>query len=402
MTPRALAWRTITASPARALLAMSGIAIIGALLFDMLLLSRGLLVSFRDMLDSAGYDVRVVATDSFPLLRIPVPHATTLAAQLERLPEIQEVAVVRTDRAVASLGRASQDVTLVSVSPTAERRAWQVVSGSSLAGVTEKLDHPPLLVSRRLAASLDLAPGATLKLRVLLPGAPSALPLVTFTVVGIAEFAFDLSDDFTAATTTDAFRQTQADRGSDDADLVLVSSRAAFGPAAAAAAIGQVRPDVKPFSNEEIVSRFNENGFAYFRQISFVLSSITLGFAFLLISTLLTMSVNQRLSEVAGLRALGVPRRRIAAALLWESTWLVGGGGLVALPLGWLLALRLDHLLKQMPGLPERLHFFVLEPRALVLHIALFAAAGVGAAVYPIWVATRLPIAATLRRDAIS
>ena len=112
--------------------------------------------------------------------------------------------------------------------------------------------------------------------------------------------------------------------------------------------------------------------------------------------------MNQRLSEVAGLRALGVRRRRIAAALLWESAWLVGGGGLMALPLGWLLAMRLDHLLKQMPGLPEHLHFFVMEPRAVLLHVALFAAAGIGASVYPIWVATRLPIAATLRRDAIS
>jgi putative ABC transport system permease protein len=416
MTPRGLAWRTITASPARAVLAITGIAIIGALLFDMLLLSRGLLLSFRDLLESAGYDVRVVASESFPVVRLPVPQASTLAAQLEGLPEVQEVAVVRTDRAIVSLDtqgdrssiggssaeRHSQDVTLVSVSSAAERRVWRIVRGHGLADADRGLVQPPLLVSRRLAKTLNLSPGSTVMVRVVLGGAPSALPRVGFTVVGIAEFSFDLSDDFTAATTADAFRRTQAESGDDDADLVLVSSRARFGSAAAVAAISQARPDVKPFSNDELVSRFNENGFAYFRQISFVLSSITLGFAFLLIATLLTMSVNQRLGEVAGLRALGIPRRRIAAALLWESTWLVGGGGLVALPLGWVLANRLDHLLKQMPGLPERLHFFVLEPRAIVLHIALFVAAGIAAAAYPIWVATRLPIAATLRRDAIS
>ncbi len=416
MTPRGLAWRTITASPARAVLAITGIAIIGALLFDMLLLSRGLLLSFRDLLESAGYDVRVVASESFPVVRMPVPHASTLVAQLEGLPEVQEVAIVRTDRAIVSLDtsgdraskggssaeRHSQDVTLVSVSSAAERRAWRVVRGHGLADADRGLVRPPLLVSRRLAKTLNLSPGSTVMVRVVLAGAPSALPRVGFTVVGVAEFSFDLSDDLTAATTTDAFRRTQAESGNDDADLVLVSSRARFGSAAAVAAISQARPDVKPFSNDELVSRFNENGFAYFRQISFVLSSITLGFAFLLIATLLTMSVNQRLGEVAGLRALGIPRRRIAAALLWESTWLVGGGGLVALPLGWVLANQLDRLLKQMPGLPERLHFFVLEPRAIVLHIALFAAAGIAAAAYPIWVATRLPIAATLRRDAIS
>jgi len=44
MTSRALAWRALTANPARALLAVAGVAVIGALLIDMLLLSGGLLV----------------------------------------------------------------------------------------------------------------------------------------------------------------------------------------------------------------------------------------------------------------------------------------------------------------------------------------------------------------------
>ena len=129
---------------------------------------------------------------------------------------------------------------------------------------------------------------------------------------------------------------------------------------------------------------------------------MTLAFAFLLVGTLLTMSVNQRLGEVAALRALGFPRRRIAANLLWESALLVGVGGVAALPVGGVLALVLDRILRQMPGVPTRLHFFVFEPRTLVLHVALLGATGVLAAVYPIWLAARLPIAATLRREIVS
>ena len=52
--------------------------------------------------------------------------------------------------------------------------------------------------------------------------------------------------------------------------------------------------------------------------------------------------------------------------LLWESALLVGAGGLLALPLGEALAIVLDRILRQMPDLPEQLHFFVFEPRALV------------------------------------
>src|SRR5262249_58145037 len=60
MTALQLAWRTVRRYRAQALLAITGVAVIGALLFDMLLLSRGLLLSFSDLLDRAGYNVRIV------------------------------------------------------------------------------------------------------------------------------------------------------------------------------------------------------------------------------------------------------------------------------------------------------------------------------------------------------
>ena len=125
------------------------------------------------------------------------------------------------------------------------------------------------------------------------------------------------------------------------------------------------------------MAQFNRNGFAYFRQISVVLSSITLAFAFLLVATLLTVSVNQRLGEVAALRALGSAapadrgdaavgigaagrrRRRCSrcrSAGCWRSCSIASSA--------------------TMPGIPERVHFFVFEPRTLVLHLALLAATG--------------------------
>src|SRR5262249_61712124 len=109
------------------------------------------------------------------------------------------------------------DVSLVGVSPSAGRRAWRVVRRHGLADADRGLAQPPLLVSRRLAKTLNLSPGSTVMVRVVLAGAPSALPRVGFTVVGVAEFSFDLSDDLTAATTTDAFRRTQAESGDDHA-----------------------------------------------------------------------------------------------------------------------------------------------------------------------------------------
>ena len=406
MTSRALAWRTLTANPARGLLAVAGVAVIGALLFDMLMLSSGLLVSFRDLLDTAGYDVRVVATDGLPVLRVPIPHATALAADLSRLPEVQEVAVFRMDRVVMRVpGRRPDGVTLISVSEGAERHTWRITQGENLITGEGALERRPLVVSDRLATALSLTPGSIVRVRPTMSGVASAIPEMEFHVVGVAEFEFSMADDLTAATTREGFEQVRAGRApgnKDEADAVLVASRPALGSEAAVTAINRLRPDLRAYSNEQLVAQFNQNGFSYFRQISFVLSSITLGFAFLLVATLLTVSVNQRLSEMAALRALGFSRRRIAATLLWESAWLVGVGGLLALPLGGLLALELDRILRAMPGLPERLHFFVFEPRAVVRYLALLTVTGLGAAAYPVWVAARLPIAATLRREIVS
>jgi len=112
--------------------------------------------------------------------------------------------------------------------------------------------------------------------------------------------------------------------------------------------------------------------------------------------------VNQRLAEIAAVRALGFSRARVAADVLCQSALLVGSGGILALPLGIALSVWLDAILKSMPGIPVALHFFVLEPRALLLHAVLLAVTALCAAVYPMQLVATLPIAATLRNEVVS
>jgi ABC-type lipoprotein release transport system permease subunit len=145
-----------------------------------------------------------------------------------------------------------------------------------------------------------------------------------------------------------------------------------------------------------------DTGFSYFQQISVVLSTITMVFGFLLITVLLTVSVNQRLGEIAALRALGFSRARVSADVLAQSVLLVGCGGVLALPLGVVLSVWLDAILKAMPGIPASMHFFVFEGRALALHGLLLALTAVLAAAYPVWLVSTLPIATTLRNEVVS
>jgi putative ABC transport system permease protein len=182
-----------------------------------------------------------------------------------------------------------------------------------------------------------------------------------------------------------------------DADLLLVTST---GDADRAAAdIRAAIPGVGAATNEEVVARLQQTGFSYFRQISTVLTTVTVSFAVLLISVLLTVSVNQRLGEIAALRALGFSRSRVVKDVLSESALIVGSGGVLSLPLGLLLSSGLDRILKGMPGIPAELHFFVFDEQALAIHVGLLVATAVIAALYPMRIVSRLPIAATLRDE---
>ena len=400
MTSLGLAWRTARRYRARTLLAVAGVAIIGALLFDMLLLSRGLLTSFADLLNSEGFDVRVIASEGLPAMRVPIPGSAELAARIRELPSVRDVALIRMERARVRAGAARPRVVTLVGRTQSGVGPWTVVKGTNLGEASAERDCP-VVVGRNVAAAFALEPGSPIEVTATPSGMASALPAVSCRVVGIVDFGFAGIDEFTVAATMDAFEAIVAEQTPGDADVILVASRGETDSAGTARAIAQLRPDLRVYSNEDVVAQFNRNGFAYFRQISFVLSSLTMSFAFLLVATLLTVSINQRLGEIAALRALGIRRRRIAAMLLWESALLVGVGAMLALPLGGALALFLDHILRQMPGLPERLHFFVFEPRALMVHIVLFVITAAAAAAYPVWLTARLPIAATLRREVV-
>jgi len=394
VSPLQFAWRSLSRQPARAVLGLTGVAVVGALLFDMLMLSRGLIVSFRDLLESTGFDVRVTATEALPGMGPVVSEAAATVEALRRLPELAAVVPVRFGvAAVETPDKKTHDVAIIG-SETRRRGEWRLVQGADLAEDSGG-GRPDMVVNRTFAREQGLAPGSVVRLA-------STVTPREFRVSGIVEFPFEAAGERMAGVTLDGFTRAFPAARRDEADLLLVASQTGLGPETAVGAIRRARPDLHPFSIDEVLERLRRAEFSYFRQVSFVLATIASFFALLLVTTLLTVSVNQRLGEVAALRALGFSRKRITLDLLAESALLVGGGGIAAVPLGLLLARVLDSILRQMPDLPSRLHFFVFEPRALAIHLAFLVLAALIAAAYPVILAARLPIAATLRKESIS
>lgn len=394
MSPLQFAWRSLSRQPARAVLGLTGVAVVGALLFDMLLLSRGLLVSFRDLLESTGFDVRVTATEALPGAGPPLAGALSVARVLAELPELADVVSVRFGEATVEAGDGRSSEVMLIGSEARRRGEWRLLRGADPVDEAGGA-RPAMVVNQTFARDHGLEPGSVVRLA-------STLPAREFRVSGIVEFPFEAAGERMAGVTLAGFAAAFPGRRLDEADLLLVASRPGTGTEAAVAAIRRARPDLHAFSIDDVLERLRQAEFSYFRQVSVVLAAIASFFALLLVTTLLTVSVNQRLGEVAALRALGFSRRRITADLLAESALLVGGGGALSIPLGLLLARALDAILRQMPDLPARLHFFVFEPRALALHAAFLVLAALVAAAYPVLLAARLPIAATLRRENVS
>jgi ABC-type lipoprotein release transport system permease subunit len=386
------AWRSLVRQPARAVLGVLGVAAVGALLFDMLLLSHGLVVSMRDLLERSGFDVRVGASDR-PGGGPPMPDALVSARRIAALPSVRSVLTLRmADASVEHRGR--RVWTTVQGIAGNGARPWTVLRGADLAGTHD------LLVNEAAARTLGIDPGGTVDVRASCGSESESLPPVRFRVAGIADFPFDDGEAPQAATTGDGLAHACGEERSNAANLILVTST---GDAEAAASqIAALDPDLRPLTNDEAIGRLEEGGFTYFRQISTVLTTVTLAFALLLITVLLTVSVNQRLGAIAALRALGFSRTRVVADVLCESALIVGIGGALSLPVGWALAIWLDGILKRMPGIPADLHFFVFQERALIVHVSLLTATAILAALYPMRIVSRLPIAATLRDEVIS
>jgi putative ABC transport system permease protein len=396
-----LAWVSSVRQPGRTSLGILGVAAVGALLFDMLLLSRGLVLSFRDLLDRAGFDVRIMASDAAPFGGPRISDAAEVAAIVGRLPQVEAVVPVDirdVEIAHAQRGEPTEPVQFIGADPQAQPM-WTLLRGSDLSAGA--VSGPPLVVSEGASTRLRAAVGATLAVRGRCGADSDTVPPVVFTVVGIAEFPFESADsDTIAGPRSELGRLCGAERD-DGVDMLLVRSAPVDGAAGAAAAIRAARPDLHVVTNEELVERFSRVEFSYFRQMSFVLASVTLFFGFLLIAALLTVSVNERLGEIAALRALGLSRTRVVMGVLCESVIMVGVGALLAVPIGAALSVWLDGILRALPGIPGSVHFFVFEGRALVVYGGLLAGASVGAALYPMRVVAVLPVAATLRREVV-
>jgi len=192
------------------------------------------------------------------------------------------------------------------------------------------------------------------------------------------------------------FAQQEA---ADRASLILIRARDDRAVPALADRLRRQFPQVEVNSVAELVAHFRER-LVYFRQLSYILGTMSLIVTVLLIATLLTITVNERLGEIATLRAIGISRATVVREVLLQGVSLTAIGSVLGILLGLVTARYLDSILTSFPGLPAAFSFFVPRRESLIRAALVLFLTGSLAALYPAWLASRAAIAAVLRAEA--
>ena len=401
-----LAVRTVLRHPVRTTLVVLGVAVAGALLLDMTMLSGGLQASLGIVMSRLGFAVRVVPHGTLPFSSdAEIPQGDRLATAIAARPGvIAAVPVVGTNVYVLRTERFPSFALGV---PAGGSGMYTVLEGRDLPDSVPPQDagtlpaDPPVVINRNMAHLDRVHLGETIVLSAT-PGpylVPFAAPQA-FRVVGIADFYFDLAAQRSLALATADLRRLQGKAGG-GASLILV--RMADPPRADALAqwIMARDPAVDAFSIEGFLRRAGEQ-LTYFRQFSLILGTISVAVSFLLIAAIVTVSLGERLGEIAMLRALGFRRTKIAALVLVEGVLLSAVSIPGAVGLGLALSHPLDAILRGAPGVPEGLHFFTLTWGGLLRTVGVLLSTGLLGALYPAVVAAGQGIASTLHAEVLS
>jgi putative ABC transport system permease protein len=380
----------------RTSLAVLGIAISAAMLLDMVMLSGGIEKSFADLLTAKGYQIRVSPKGTLPFdTEATLPAADSIVRRLR-----QDSTIVAAGAVLgASLyGRGPDSlVTLFGygIQPEGQGLYW-LQSGSDIA----PRDTNGVLLSSAAAGLLGADVGDTVTLVGRLdPQVMTSSVGRKLTVRGLVRWAYDYRGQPSIGTVLAVMQTLAYGRREDRASLILVKARQDEEAPALAGRLRAEFPGLEVYSVGDLVEVFKQR-LVYFRQLSYILGTMSLIVSVLLISTLLTITVNERLGEIATLRAIGVARSTIVRQVLVEGAVLTLTGTIIGLVLGLGTARYLDSILTSFPGLPAAFSFFVPRRESLGTAAMVVLSAGCLAGLYPAWIAARAPIAATLRSEA--
>ena len=403
-----MAWATLRRHPARTTLAMLGIAVAAALLLDMVMLATGMSESFRSLLLTRGYQLRVSPKGTLPFdSEAAIDGAGAIVRALRANPDIKAVSPSLGATLTLNGSRIPSAFTLgleqaVQGDYTLEA-GTDITRADSVAGTSAVQPLPRIVVSQTFLTRAGHAVGDTISIASGLDAQLRTAARSSRVVIsGMGRFIYVPGETPVMALDLALLRQLLGPGFRDRMSLAMAESRRGDSASVEAvrAWIAAAQPRVTAISTETAIRQVEER-LSYFRQLAFVLGAISLGIGFLLVATLVTLSVNERRGEIAVLRAIGTQRIGVLQQVFLEGLLLTSAGIVGGLALGLVTAQWLNGILRDFPGLPSAFDFFVWSPDAGWRALVLLLTSGTLAGLLPAWRAASIPIARALREEAI-
>lgn len=390
-----LAGRSLQRHVSRTLLATIGVAVSAAMLLDMVMLATGMRESFASLLGRNGFTVRVSPRGTLPFdSEATIAQGADASAAIGRVVGVTAVAPVL-GTTIHVLGSAEPVTAFALGIDPAVQGDYELLQGAEPTAKSSMVASDALLraTGTRIGDTLDVATGFDPQLR-------TYAGRQRLVISGRARFIYLSADDRAAALRLATVQRMAGRDRADRVSLFMVRTAPNADPEVARAAIERALPRVTALSTAGAIAEA-ERRLSYFRQLAFILGAVSLIVGFLLVSTIITVSVHERIGEIAVMRAIGVSRWHIVQQITIEGVALSLTGALAGLLLGVVTARYLNSILRGFPGLPDAIDFFLFQPNAAFRALGLLVASGIVAGVYPSWRAASLPISATLREEAV-
>src|SRR5687768_3548642 len=391
-----LAIASLARHRARTGLAVLGVAVAAAMLLDMVMLSSGMRESFGTLLESRGFSIRLAPRGTLPFdTEATIAGAREIVDILSRHPDVTAVSPVlgATIHVVAGAQRTTAFALGVDAAVQGD---YELARGGDASGADTFVANEEFVqaTGARLGDTLTLATAYSPQLR-------SYSGERRLVLSGVARFLYLSRGQPAVALPLGTLQTMGGAERQDRASLFMVGVRDGASADSVQRWIERDLPRVDAISTREALARVDER-LAYFRQMALILGGVSLLVGFLLVTTLVTVSVNQRVGEIAVQRAIGISRAHVVQQIVVESLVISGLGAAFGLALGLVTARWLNAILAGFPGLPTAIDFFLFQPRAAWTALGLLVASGILAGVYPSWRAASLPIARTLREEAVA
>ncbi|HYU53753.1 MAG TPA: FtsX-like permease family protein [Gemmatimonadaceae bacterium] len=392
----ALAQASLIRHRARTLLAVLGVAVAAAMLLDMVMLSTGMRESFRELLVSRGFDIRLAPKGTLPFdTDATIPDVAAIASVLRNNADIREISPVLGASIHIPVGNRDVSSAVLGIDPSVQGD-YEFLSGRDVTTADAIVANDYLIrqLGARIGDTLAVATGYD-------PQTRTYTGQRKLVLTGRARFIYGAAEQSASAVRRETLEAMEGQARHDRASLFMIRVRKGADPDRVREWIETYIPSVSAISVATAIAQVDQR-LSYFRQLALILGAVSLFVGFLLVTTLVTVSVNERSGEIAVMRAIGVSRTHVVQQIVLEGVAISLAGALIGLGLGLVTARYLNAILSAFPGLPMAIDFFLFQPDAVWIALGLLIASGIGAGIYPAWRAASLPIAESLRREAIA